>query len=255
MAVAASDRRPTGEELDVKKVQDELEELGEETAVGDFPLHAQTCPGELSFELGEGITFPFVAEVFQPEPQGGPELVQNEETAGMGGNGDEFAAGLEDTGDFRERPVIVLYVLEIVETEDEVEQALPVRQVFSFELDEVAFEYIFGCQKIGHVFIGMDPESAPPPGKIAQDALRAAQVQRYAVRGDGNGFPQKPQLVFFLEGFFDQPKLPGFLAHRQDYRKTRGKKQGTAERPAAIDNRPQVGVILPRQQIAESARG
>ena len=187
MAVTESCRGRASQEFDVNKVQDKLEELGEETAVGDFPLHAQSCPGELGFELGEGITFPFVAEIFEPEPQGGAELVQNEETAGMGGNGNELAFGSEDAGDFRERPVIVLYVLEIVETEDEVERALPEGQVFSFELDEVEFEDLFGRQEIGHVFIGVDPESAPPPGKIAQDALRAAQVQGSPAGGDGDG--------------------------------------------------------------------
>jgi len=181
VAVTEFCRGRASQELDVDKVQDKLEKLGEETAVGDFPLHAQAGPGELGLELGEGITFPFVAEVFEPEPQGGPELVQNEETAGMGGNGDEFAPGLEDTGDFRERPVIVLYVLEIVETEDEVERALPEGQVFSFELNEVAFKYFFGCQKIGHVLVGVDPETAPPPCKVAEDALRAAEIEGNAV--------------------------------------------------------------------------
>ena len=149
----------------------------------------------------------------------------------------------------------MLYVLQVVEAEDEVERAIPEREVFPPKLDEVAFEYLFGCQKIGHVLVGVDPKAAPPPGKIAQDALRAAEVQGNTVWRDGDGPFQKPQLVFLLEGFLDQPELPGLFAHRQDYRKARSKKQGTAERPAAIDKRAQLGLILPRQQITESARG
>src|SRR4030042_4274707 len=95
-------------------------------------------PFELGFELGEGISLPLVPKVREPQPQGGTELVQEIEPAGMGRDHDEASLRSEDPGDFLEHPVVAFHVLQVIKTEDEAERSVPEGEVFAGALDKAA---------------------------------------------------------------------------------------------------------------------
>src|SRR4030042_7107916 len=134
MAVTPAYRGPAGEELDVEEVKNEFEEFRKKAAVGGFPLNPEAGPVELGFKLRERITFPFVPEVFEPEPQGGAELMEEEKSSGVWRDRNETSPGPQDARDFGECPVVAIDIFQVIETEHEVKRPIPARQVFSPEL-------------------------------------------------------------------------------------------------------------------------
>jgi len=80
-------------------------------------------------------------------------------------------------------------------------------------LDEVVADDLAGCPEILQVFIGVNPEAALAPQKIAQDTLSASQVQGGPAFIDGKTLIQKLDFLFFLDGFPDEAELPGEVVH------------------------------------------
>ena len=201
------------QEIHVKGVEDELQELGDEARIRRVPREPQPGPVEQPPQVLQAVALALVAVELELQADGGTDLLEHEEPAGVRRDEGQAAAGLQHAADLGQGAGVVVDVLEIIKADDLVECAVLEGQGRDAHLDEIVAEDALAGLEVGEIEVGRDPRPALLAQEKAEDALGAAEVQDEVRRPDVDMLADEVELFLFLERAFDDLQLPGGDGH------------------------------------------
>jgi glycerol-3-phosphate dehydrogenase len=122
----------------------------------------------------------------------------------MGDVDDQRSAGVGDAVDLRNKPAIVVHVLEHINDDDLMERMVVKRQRPAVGLMDVVTYHASNRGDRGFVHVRTAPLTSRLPKKIADDTVVGPEIQR-SVNGRQHGF-DGPPLVLFQDGLSEQRK-------------------------------------------------